>query len=137
MTALEQSIDTRTVLEEPFDTEVIVRGNGPAVLFLHSQYGLRWNPYLEALSQRFTVYAPEVAATEGALEKMDDMLDLLTYLSDVVDALGLDRMHVVGHSLGAALAADFAAISPNRVDHLVLLSPRNLERPGPRSRSRR
>jgi pimeloyl-ACP methyl ester carboxylesterase len=51
------------------------------------------------------------------------MLDLLSYLNDVLDALGLERTPVVGHSLGAALAAELAAINPGRVDRLVLLSP--------------
>jgi pimeloyl-ACP methyl ester carboxylesterase len=123
MTTLEQSIETRSVLAEPFQTDVIVRGEGPAVVYLHSQYGLRWDSYLEALSKSFTVYAPQVAGHESTLEKLDDMLDLLTYLNDVLDALDLGRTHVVGHSLGAALAAELAAINPNRVDRMVLLSP--------------
>jgi pimeloyl-ACP methyl ester carboxylesterase len=123
MTALEDSVDTRTVLVEPFDTNVMVRGQGPPLVFLHSQYGLRWNDYLEALSRSFTVYAPEVAPHEVTLERLDDMLDLVSYMSDVLDALDIERAHVVGHSLGAALAAELAAISPARVDRLVLLSP--------------
>src|SRR5262249_16572014 len=123
MTATETPIDSRTVLAEPFETNVWVRGDGPPLLFLHSQYGRRWTPLLEALSSSFTVYAPEVAGEESTLEQLDDMLDLLTYLNDVLDAVGLDRTPVVGHSLGAALAGELAAINPGRVESLVLLSP--------------
>lgn len=123
MTDTATSTGTRTVLAAPFNTNVIVRGSGPNLVFLHSQYGLRWNAYLEELSKSFTVYAPEVAAEESALEKLDDMLDLMSYCSDVLDALGIDHAHFVGLSLGAALAVDLAAINPGRVDKLVLLSP--------------
>ncbi|HRE00780.1 MAG TPA: alpha/beta hydrolase [Ilumatobacteraceae bacterium] len=123
MTAVDTPTDTRTVLAEPFQTDVIVKGTGPALVYLHSQYGLRWNDYLEQLSQSFTVYAPQVAGEEATLERLDDMLDLLTYLNDVLDALGLGSTAVVGHSLGGALAAELAAINPNRVSSLVLLSP--------------
>jgi pimeloyl-ACP methyl ester carboxylesterase len=123
MTVTESPVESRTVLSEPFETKVLVRGDGPPLLYLHSQYGLRWTPFLETLSKSYTVYAPEVAGEESALEHLDDMLDLLTYLNDVLDALGLERTPVVGHSLGAALAAELAAINPGRVERLVLLSP--------------
>lgn len=123
MTATDISIDRRTVLSEPFETDVIVRGDGPPLVYLHSQYGLRWNAYLDALSKSFTVYAPEVAPREETLNSLDDMLDLLTYTNDVLDALELGSTPVVGHSLGGALAAELAALNPNRVEKLVLLSP--------------
>ena len=122
-TVKESSVENRSVLAEPFDTNVLVGGDGPPLVFLHSQYGLRWNAYLESLAGAYTVYAPEVAGQESTLEQLDDMLDLVTYLNDVLDELGLERASVVGHSLGAALAAELAAINPNRVDRLVLLSP--------------
>ena len=123
MTASDDTLTTRTVLDGPFATQVIVRGEGPPVVYLHSQYGLRWTPFLDVLSSSFTVYAPQVAGEESTLERLDDMLDLLSYTNDVLDALELDSAHVVGLSLGAALAADLAAISPQRVQQLVLLSP--------------
>jgi pimeloyl-ACP methyl ester carboxylesterase len=40
----------------------------------------------------------------------------------VLDALGLERAHVVGHDWGAGLAWVFAALVPERVDRLVALS---------------
>jgi pimeloyl-ACP methyl ester carboxylesterase len=123
MPVMELPVDSRTVLAEPFETNVWVRGAGPPLLFLHSQYGRKWTPFLETLSGSFTVYAPEVAGDESTLERLDDMLDLLTYVNDVVDALGLERAPVVGHSLGAAVAAELAAINQGFVERLVLLSP--------------
>jgi len=40
----------------------------------------------------------------------------------VLDVLGLDRAHVVGHDFGAALAWVVATFAPERVDHLVAMS---------------
>ena len=40
----------------------------------------------------------------------------------VLDHLGIDRAHVVGHDWGAALAWAIAALAPDRVDHLAALS---------------
>ncbi len=51
------------------------------------------------------------------------------HLRDVLDALGLDKVHLVGHSLGGWRAANFAARYPGRVDRLVLASPFGLNVP--------
>ena len=47
----------------------------------------------------------------------------------VLDGLGLDRTHVVGHSLGAVIALEFAARHPQRVLSLSLLEPAVLSGP--------
>ena len=45
------------------------------------------------------------------------------HLREVLDALGVERAAVVGHSLGGALALDLALDSPERVSRLALLAP--------------
>ncbi len=47
---------------------------------------------------------------------------LFTDVLGVLDHLGIERAHVVGHDWGAALAWGMAALAPDRVDHLVALS---------------
>ena len=42
---------------------VHVKGAGPAVVFFHGPWGLTWGPFLDALAERFTVYAPEHPGT--------------------------------------------------------------------------
>jgi lipase len=44
-------------------------------------------------------------------------------LRDTLDALGLARVDVIGHSFGGRLALELAAIHPDRVGRLVLLDP--------------
>ncbi|HEX3207022.1 MAG TPA: alpha/beta hydrolase [Propionibacteriaceae bacterium] len=47
----------------------------------------------------------------------------------LLDHLGVDRAHVVGHSLGGVIALEFAAQHPTRVASLVLLEPVLLNTP--------
>jgi pimeloyl-ACP methyl ester carboxylesterase len=57
------------------------------------------------------------------LAELDDVHDLAMYYDDMLDALALDQVAVVGHSFGAMLAAELAAHYPKRVTQLVLISP--------------
>ena len=43
-------------------------------------------------------------------------------VTTILDHLGIERAHVVGHDWGAAVAWATAALAPQRVDHLVALS---------------
>lgn len=45
------------------------------------------------------------------------------HLLEIIDALGLEKTGIVGHSMGAAIAAHLAAIAPTRVSGLVLAAP--------------
>jgi pimeloyl-ACP methyl ester carboxylesterase len=116
-------ITRTTVLEGDRATEVWRGGSGPALLYLHSEEGAGWNPLLDELAGSFTVIAPVIAGTEEALATIDGLHDLLVHVLDVLDALGLDAVPVVGESFGAMVAAELAAIARERVSALVLLAP--------------
>ena len=57
-----------------------------------------------------------------------DVHDLALHYDDVSEALGLDRISLVGQSFGAMIAAELAAHVPKRVERLVLISPFGLWR---------
>jgi pimeloyl-ACP methyl ester carboxylesterase len=112
-----------TVRRGMFETKLRTAGSGAPLLFLHGAGGLRgWDPFLAALARTFTVYAPAHPGfeTSTGIDALDDMLDLQVYYNDFLDALHLDTVHVVGHSLGGMLAAELAALSPHRIRRLVL-----------------
>jgi pimeloyl-ACP methyl ester carboxylesterase len=104
-------------------------GAGPPVLLLHGfpdshRLWRRQVPALTAAGLR--VIAPDqrgfgesdrpVAVAEyGVARAVADALAVL-------DALGLERAHVVGHDWGAGVAWALAAFAPERVDHLVAMS---------------
>jgi pimeloyl-ACP methyl ester carboxylesterase len=103
---------------------VLVAGSGQPVLYLHGVGGLVWNPLLEALAGQYTVYAPEhPGAGQTDLLHLRDMWDLALYYDELLDALQLPTVAVVGHSFGGMAAAELAANSRPRVSKLVLIAP--------------
>ena len=113
-----------------FRAHLLQGGSGEPLLFLHGASGLHEGEYLDLLAQRFTVYAPwhpGFGASEGS-EHIEDIIDLALYYHDLMDELGLESAHVVGHSMGGMLAAEMAALCPHRVRRLVLADPVGLWR---------
>jgi pimeloyl-ACP methyl ester carboxylesterase len=108
---------------------VLEAGDGPPLVFLHGAGGLAEDsPFLAALADRWHVFAPLLpgyADSEGA-ESLRDMLAVTLHSFDVLDALGLDRPILVGHSLGGMIAAEMAAIAPRQVERLGLIAPAGL-----------
>ncbi len=115
-----------------FETEVCEFGDprGEPLLFLHPSNSLMIEPYLDDLARRYRViapYHPGWGASTG-LEHIDDPVDMAIYYYDFLDALGLDRVDVVGHSIGGMFAAEVAAVDPHRVRKVVLCNPVGLWR---------
>lgn len=50
------------------------------------------------------------------------LADLCAQLRQLLDALAIERAHIVGHSMGALVATEFALRHPGRVDHLIALN---------------
>ncbi len=108
---------------------VFEAGAGAPLVFLHGAGGLlAENPFLDALAQRYAVVAPEWPGygESGGDEQLEDMLDFALHGWDVVDALGLERPHLVGHSMGGMIAAEMACIAPRQLSRLVLVSAAGL-----------
>jgi pimeloyl-ACP methyl ester carboxylesterase len=109
--------------------EVRELGQGAPLVWLHGAGGLlAQEPLLERLARRYRVLAPVWPGygADGGEELLEDMLDFALHGWDVVDALGLERPHLVGHSMGGMIAAEMAAISPHSLQKLVLVSAAGL-----------
>lgn len=116
---------TVRVRDGMFEIKLRSDGRGDPVLFLHGAGGLRgWDPFLVELARDFAVYAPAHPGfeTSTGIDHLDDVLDLVVYYNDWLDALHLESVHVVGHSMGGMLGAELAALSPHRVRKLVLVN---------------
>lgn len=114
---------TVTVRHGMFDIKLRTAGRGAPLLFLHGVDGLgKAESFLVDLAKHFTVYAPAHPGfeTSTGLDHIDDMLDFVVYYNDLLDALHLESVHVVGHSMGGMIGAELAALSPHRIDRLVL-----------------
>lgn len=108
------------------------KGTGEPTLYLHGAGMTRmWLPHLEGLSGRVDVIAPEhpgYGETEMP-EWLDGFEDLVIHYDELLNVLELERVHVVGYSLGGWLAAEFAAFYPNRLKSLTLMVPAGLRIP--------
>ena len=112
-------------------TEVLTGGHGQPLVFLHGGGIIEGFECFEPLTERFRMLAPlrpGYGATEldPALNGRDEEA---ANVRDVLDALGIERTVLVGHSLGGWLAATVAARFPDRVSALVLGAPWGLDVP--------
>ena len=108
---------------------VLEDGHGAPVVFFHGAGGLLAdNPFLDRLARRYHVYAPELPGYGDSTgeDLLEDMLDFTLHGWDVVAALGLDRPHLIGHSMGGMIAAEMACVAPRDLGKLVLASAAGL-----------
>lgn len=96
----------------------------PVILFLHGLLGhaREWDPLLDALSPGFRLVVPDHRGHGESGHA--DAYRLELFVRDalgVLDALGVERAHVVGHSLGGMVGMRLAAERPDRVERLVVL----------------
>jgi pimeloyl-ACP methyl ester carboxylesterase len=98
-----------------------VAGTGPPVVLVHGLAGSwRWWsdvwPHLAKRRRVFLVDLPRLGRRQSAEA-------LSAWLGRWLDAAGLDRVDVVGHSLGGLVAAEVAASRPERVRRLAVVAP--------------
>jgi 3-oxoadipate enol-lactonase len=79
-----------------------------------------WNRQFEALSRYFVTYRYDMRG-HGRSDAVTGPVALHEDLLGVMDALGIERAHLVGQSLGGNAATEVAATHPERVDTLTLI----------------
>lgn len=103
----------------PGSPVLLLHGSGPGV-----SAWANWRLTIGALSPRFRVVAPDLAGFGYTQVPEDIEYTRTRWLDQIVgflDALGLDRVHVVGNSFGGSMALALAIAHPERVDRLVLM----------------
>ncbi|KAG8389508.1 hypothetical protein BUALT_Bualt02G0236700 [Buddleja alternifolia] len=134
-----EKIQHKTIHTNGINIHVAEIGEGPAVLFLHGfpELWYTWRHQMLSLSSRgYRAIAPDLrgygdsdappcASNYTAFHIVGDLVGLL-------DALGLDRVFLVGHDWGAVMAWYFCLLRPDRIKALVnmsvVFSPRNPKR---------
>ncbi|MEM7434069.1 MAG: alpha/beta fold hydrolase, partial [Myxococcota bacterium] len=104
----------------------IHEGKGPALLLIHGigDSADSWRDLIPALSQDYTVVAPDLLG-HGDSDKPRADYSLAAYanaMRDLLTVLDVDRVTVVGHSLGGGVAMQFAYQFPELCERLVLVS---------------
>ena len=111
--------------------EVLEAGEGTPLLFLHGAGGVAvWEGVLPLLARSYHVYAPLLPGfgQSTGLEFIEDQLDLFLHGFDIMEALDLQRPYVVGESMGGWIAAEMAALRPDKIGRLALAAPLGLWR---------
>ncbi len=100
--------------------------DAPYVMFLHGsgQNHLTWILQSRYFAyDGFNVIAPDFPAhglSDGtALETIEEMAD---WVLELMDALDIEKLHLVGHSQGGLIALEIASKAPSRVEKLVLIA---------------
>lgn len=102
-------------------------GPKPPLVLLHGagDAGLCWTPVAEALQSQFDVIMPDArghglsASPEEGYSSTDRAADVAA----LIEALGLDRPAVMGHSMGAMTALSLAALHPHSLSAVILEDP--------------
>jgi pimeloyl-ACP methyl ester carboxylesterase len=108
-------------------------GSGPPVLLLPGSGGwkLTFQAMLGVLAQHHTVYALDPPG-QGRTEILDATTSFGTdavvhAIGAFLDAVGVTRAAIVGHSWGGGFALRFAELYPERVTRLALIAPGGLD----------
>jgi pimeloyl-ACP methyl ester carboxylesterase len=116
-------------LETPalrYHYETAGRGKSVVVL-LHGNFATArwWKPVLDRVPRGLTLYAPTLrgfGATRGEY-RARSVHELAEDLRELVRGLGVERFHLVGHSLGGAVALQYALAWPETLRGLDLVAP--------------
>jgi pimeloyl-ACP methyl ester carboxylesterase len=126
-------VESRTIMVRGQRTQLLVGGEGPPLVYLHSAAGeTEWMRYHSLLAEHFRVYLPAhpgFAGSEG-LDAIRDIHDVAWHYVDLFAELGLSNVPVVGLSLGAWIALELAILRPELPSKLVLVDAAGLHVPG-------
>lgn len=100
--------------------------SGPVVVLIHgyTDNARDWVPLLPYLAPRFRLILVDIRG-HGRSSKPECCYNRLNFAYDIkllLDALGIPKADIVGHSLGSIIAQTFAEYWPERTSHVVLIS---------------
>ena len=106
-------------------------GDGPPIVFVHG-FGADLNTWMfnqPALAEKHRTIALDLPGHGGSTKALGTAIDASGLAADIaaaLDALGIERAHLVGHSMGGAIALAFAAAHPERAASLTLIASAGL-----------
>lgn len=99
-------------------------GEGPPLLLVPGLGGVGkyWSPQIEAFAERFRVIIHDHRGTgQSTRSEISYSVDqMMRDLLGLMDVLGIEKAHLVGHSTGGAIGQTMAIEHPDRLDRLVL-----------------
>jgi pimeloyl-ACP methyl ester carboxylesterase len=109
-------------------------GAGIPVIFLHGAWndGSEWVSTMELLAENTHCFTPDLLGFgESASPNVHHSIDLqVECLADFLQALKLEKVYLVGNSLGGWIAASYALKYPEQIYGLILLAPEGVAAAG-------
>ena len=114
-----------------------VLGRGRPVVFIHGWVGSwrYWIPNMQAASSNYRAYAIDLWGFGDTAKGVDKyaLSQQTALLDDFLSRMGIGKIAIIGHGLGAAVALIFAQRYPSYVDRLMAVSlPLEADRINPR-----
>jgi pimeloyl-ACP methyl ester carboxylesterase len=127
------AVRDRRVCVDGVKLQYLEAGSGPPLLLLHGheQSATSWRWVLPALARTHRVLAlslPGHGDSAPAVGGYAPGTDLAPLVADFLDAVGVGSLHVVGNSVGGAVALRLALADPARVQTLTLVDSAGLGR---------
>jgi len=98
-----------------------------AIVLLHGNFGSQrhWSLFCDKLHPSFSAYAVDLrgCGDSGAPQTGYDIETLSEDVFFFINEMGIKSFHLVGHSLGGAVAQQFAATYPEQILSLTLVAP--------------
>ena len=101
---------------------VLLHGGGPGATGM-SNFGQNIEPLLAAGYRVIVPDLPGYGRSTKGIDRADPFGDLALAVRGLLDALDIDRAHLIGNSYGGAAALRVALDRPDRVDRLILMGP--------------
>jgi pimeloyl-ACP methyl ester carboxylesterase len=127
---LVEPVEVQKITIHGHERAFVKLGKGPALLLLH---GLgcdhtTWTPVIRELAKKYTVIAPDLLGHgQSAKPRADYSVGgYANGMRDLLTVLNIDKVTVVGHSLGGGVAMQFAYQFPERTERMILVAPGGL-----------
>jgi len=119
-------IHSKQIKVGKLDINYFTGGDGEPLVVTHGGGGgaRGWLQNVTALCENYKIYVPDLPGFGGS-QLMDGdygIPEFADFLEDFIRSLGLERFHLVGHSLGGGIALSYALKYPNRISKLVLIN---------------
>ena len=104
----------------------VTQGEGDLIILLHGfpEFWYSWRYQIPVLARNFKVVVPDLRGYNQSDKPATgyDLTTLATDINSLVENLGYNRAHIVGHDFGGAIAWRFAQKFPHMLNRLVILS---------------
>ncbi len=100
--------------------------NKPLLVLIHGSrdHARNWDWVAQVMREKYHVIAPDLRGhgdSQWAIGGLYAMVDYVLDLAQLLDAVGVFPVRLVGHSLGGAIALQYCGIYPERVEKVVAI----------------